>query len=1098
MIKQQTIDKVLDSCSIIDVVGKYVTLKKRGSRLFGCCPFHQEKTASFCVYPDSDTFYCFGCGERGNSISFLMKHENMEFPEAVKALAREYHVEVEETLQTAEEITQLREKEAMWIANELLAKEYQKQLLSHKGARDYAYGRWGEEFCKLSGVGYCPRNARLVDAVHISPDVAESLHLKNKAGYDFFSGRITIPIVDRNHRIIGFTARAFDDPDASAKYMNSSDSLIYNKSRSIFGISMAWRMAVRNDTFYLVEGAPDCMRLQSIGIDNTVAPLGKEWTDEQLAILHKAARRLCFLPDADPPKEGEQFGPGIKGVMKAGEAAVRKGFSVSVKQIPVTEEKEDPDSYCTSKEVFEGIREEPFVIWMARLLFHENMKVEERAKVINRIAGLLALLEDNTLVEELMVHLSKIDGMKSLWKKAVDKQRKVLEDENDRLKKEMDNEMYRNFGFGVAKDKYYYSISENGGYYVWSNFVMEPLFHIKDAINPKRLYKLKNTSNKQELIEMKQEDLVSLSKFKQRIEGLGNFLWKATEKELTKLKGYLYDKTETAVQITQLGWQRKGFYAFGNGVFYKGKFQFVDEYGIVRLEDLGNFYLPAHSRIYRDDMKLYQFERKFIHVGDSGISLREFSDQIFKVFGNNGRVGFLFLLATLFRDVVTRSTRSFPILNLFGPKGSGKSELGHTLMSFFIIENIPPNINNSTIAGLNDTIAAVSNALVHIDEYKNNLDVTKSEFLKGLWDGTGRTRMNMDLDKKKETTAVDSGIIMSGQEMATADIALFSRLIFLSFSKCTFSDEEKRNYQQLKRMRVKGMTQLTLEILKYRNVVEADFPSTYQQTLTEVSERLRKDNIEDRILLNWVSVLAVYRCLETYLDTSLYYKDMLQIFIDGIRFQNEQCKQNNELAAFWNMVQYLASEGEILEGGDYRIEYLRMLKTKTVNVNWGETHPVLYIQKSRLFMLYKKNGRAVGDTLLPEGSLKYYLEHSREYLGEKSGIRYKVYHHGILQMKKEGDIDGAGQSRVTPPPPMQRLWSSKTSLKNSSKKQRIYFSVCISALRMMGKPPPPSSLSKSKSPVIVITSPSAGYSFGNSRGFASSKASPCEQQARAS
>lgn len=587
-----------------------------------------------------------------------------------------------------------------------------------------------------------------------------------------------------------------------------------------------------------------------------------------------------------------------------------------------------------------------------------------------------------------------------MWKNAVNKKRKQAAEDEEKAKAEKESALYKQFGFNVVTDKYYYSISDNGGSYVWSNFTMTPLFHIKDSVNPKRIYRLKNMFGTEDLIEMKQEDLVSLSKFKQRIEGLGNFIWKATEKELTKLKSYLYEKTETAVMITQLGWQRQGFFAFGNGVFESGKFIPVDDFGIVRIDNKGNFYLPANSKIYRDDIKLFQFERRFVHLNLSSVSLREFSEQIFRVFGDNGRVGFIFFLATLFRDIVTRSTRSFPILNLFGPKGSGKSELGHTLMSFFIINNVPPNIQNSTLPALNDTVAAVANALVHIDEYKNNLDINKHEFLKGLWDGTGRTRMNMDLDKKKETTSVDSGIILSGQEMPTADIALFSRLIFLSFSKSTFSDDEKREYQALKKMRSQGMTHLTLEILKLRNKIEAEFPIVYQQTMDETSCLLVDMVIEDRILLNWVAPLAVLNCLEAYLDTSLSYKQMLEICIEGIKFQNAQCKQNNELAAFWNMVQYLMSEGEIIEGGDFRIEYVRRLKTNIVNVVWNETRPVLYIQKTRLFMLYKKNGKAVGDTLLPEGSLKYYLEHCREYLGEKPGVRYTVYHKGIVQFQK--------------------------------------------------------------------------------------------------
>ena len=164
MIKQQTIDRVLDCCNILDVVGDYVTLKKRGVRYFACCPFHSEKTASFAVFPETGTYKCFGCGEQGNSVGFLMKHENMTYPEAIRTLAKKYNIEIEESEPSAEEQETQRKKEAMWIAYDLLAKEYQRQLLSHKAARDYAYHRWGKEYCELRGVGYCPADAHLVDA----------------------------------------------------------------------------------------------------------------------------------------------------------------------------------------------------------------------------------------------------------------------------------------------------------------------------------------------------------------------------------------------------------------------------------------------------------------------------------------------------------------------------------------------------------------------------------------------------------------------------------------------------------------------------------------------------------------------------------------------------------------------------------------------------------------------------------------------------------------------------------------------------------------------------------------------------------------------
>lgn len=418
----------------------------------------------------------------------------------------------------------------------------------------------------------------------------------------------------------------------------------------------------------------------------------------------------------------------------------------------------------------------------------------------------------------------------------------------------------------------------------------------------------------EEILELKQEDLIALAKFKQKIEGLGNFIWKGTEKELTKLKSYLYEKTETATEITQMGWQRAGFYAFGNGVFHDCHFIPADEFGIVRLKEKGNFYLPSSSSIYKNDPKLFTFEKQFVHLNLSSVTLTQFTEQLFKVYGDNGRVGFCFYLATLFRDVVTSTSANhwFPILNLFGPKGSGKSELGHTLLSLFTISYTAPNIQNSTPSALNDTVAQSANALAHIDEYKNDIDPKMIEFLKGLWDGTGRTRMNMDLDKKKETTAVDSGIILSGQEMPTSDIALFTRLVFLQFPRSEFSDKEKQNYKVLLEMRSLGLTHLTLEILKQRKHFEQTWSTAFHDTQNIVGNALGCEKGEDRIMNNWCVPLAALRVLQKIIPT-LTFDEMLQVTIEGIKKQNGECKTNGELGNFWNVVQYLASDGELIE-----------------------------------------------------------------------------------------------------------------------------------------------------------------------------------------
>ena len=996
MIRQEIIDTILDRTDIVQVIAQHVQLKKSGIRYVGCCPFHQEKTPSFYVFPHTGTFKCFGCGEGGDAIHFIEKAENKIFVEAVRTLAQKANVQIEEQEESVEEKQKRMHREALWITNKQVADFYRKQFLDSKEAQEYAYRRWGKDYCTMQEIGYAPKDGHAMQQLPVKAEFLKELGLLNRGGYDFYQNRVVIQIHDRFGHVIGFTARCMDDQQP--KYLNSSESDIFHKSYVLFGIEDAWKTAAKQDKMFLVEGAPDCMRLQSIGIHNTVAALGSAWNDSHFSTIKRVTNKVCFLPDADPPKKGETHGHGVQVVMEAGTQAMEYGLTVSVKEIPDTEEniKQDPDSFFKNTNIFNATEEVDFILWMADKLFPHTTTTEEQREAIKEIAYLLSLIDDETGVSMYIGKLTKYYQGKRLWLKAVDEERKKREQETKTTKDKEENDLNRKYGFYVDHGCYM-SITEKGSVYEWSNFTMLPLFHIKDTTNPKRLYKIKNAMNQEEILELKQEDLIALAKFKQKIEGLGNFIWKGTEKELTKLKSYLYEKTETATEITQMGWQRAGFYAFGNGVFYDDLFIKTDDYGIVRLKDKGNYYLPSCSTIYKSDTKLFTFEKQFVHLNLSSVTLKEFTDQLFKVYGDNGRVGFCFYLATLFRDVVTTTSANhwFPILNLFGPKGSGKSELGHTLLSLFTISYTAPNIQNSTPSALNDTVAQSANALAHIDEYKNDIDPKMIEFLKGLWDGTGRTRMNMDLDKKKETTAVDSGIILSGQEMPTSDIALFSRLIFLQFPRSEFSDLEKQNYKKLLEMRSLGLTHLTLEVLKQRKHFEQAWSTAFHETQTIVANALGREKGEDRIMNNWCVPLAALRVLQGIIPT-LTYDDMLRVTIEGIKKQNGECKTNGELGTFWYVVQYLASEGDLIEGGDFFIRFYSKFKTDIINAIWQSERPVLFLQKSRIFSLYRKEGRQANEKVLPTDALKYYLQNSKAYLGEKVA-RFDVYKKGILQ-----------------------------------------------------------------------------------------------------
>lgn len=1032
MIDERDIERVLTRADIVDVIESCgIQLKKKGAHYECCCPFHSEKTPSFIVDPRKQTWFCYGaCQEGGNSIRFLMRYKALSFPDAVAELAKTYNIDIqsEQRTLTPQELQEQAKKDSMLAINEMAVQYYVGNMAlsypENTAARSYATKRWDKGFCQLIGIGYAGKEwdglYKYAQSKGYSTELMVEMGLLKRSSkgtlYDFFRDRIMIPIRDKFSRVIGFTARNLGED--GPKYLNSSASAIYDKENSIFGINLALRQGTKEETFYLVEGAPDVLRLQCIGVANAVAPLGSAWTKAQLQQLKKYASTLCFIPDIDVPQPGEPYGTGIKSVLKHGALALSMGFKVSVIQlnktfqgeneedIDVPVAKSDPDNFITDKAIWQSLlqKKQDFIVWYVRQRWNPKATTEERKDVIDEVAKFIALIDDGVLEKMYLKQLQNFAD-KAIWSTAINGAKKATREQAKKKGKTLDKELLDKYGF-YEENNCYFSVS-NQGDYQWSNFVMEPMFHIKDALSPKRLYKIRNINRQEEIIELKQEDLVSLAKFKQKIEGLGNYIWLAKEEQLTKLKMFLYEQTETALEIVQLGWQKQGFFAYGNGIYADKKWYTTDEYGIVRLDDERNFYLPAFSRIYADEQRLFQFERKFVHLGYSAISLLSFSKKFVAVFGDNAKIGLCFLLATLFRDIV-ETHANFPILNLFGPKGSGKTALGITLMSFFAIENKPTNLHSASRASLGDAVAQCANALVHLDEYRNDLELEKREFLKGIWDGTGRTRMNMDRDKKRETTAVDCGVIISGQEMATADIALFNRMVFLTFDTSEFSLEAKRKYDELAEERKKGLSHLTLQILSHRKKFEAEFAGNFKSAFSDVTTQLEKSHIEDRCLRNWIVPLAAFRTLSGVLELPFTYNDMLKITIEGIVRQNSECKSNNELGKFWDLVAYLRQNGDVHNEADYRIVYTTKFACNkpSTTYEYNETKRILLLRKSRIFQLYKKEARAVGETSLPEGSLKFYLEKSPEYIGMKNSVRFKNMSKGYFDVVTTKDDNG--------------------------------------------------------------------------------------------
>ena len=988
MISNRTLELVR-ALNIDTIVKPYVKLTRQGSSLVGLCPFHSERTPSFSVSPQKNVYHCFGCCRGGDGIHFIMDIENLPFHEAVEKIARDNGIAVEYTDKdiSEEERIAYQHKESLIAVNELVQKYFVDRLridISYESrlAREYAYSRWSEEFCSISGIGYAPENGKtLIEYCHksgISSDnlMETGLIKKDETGitYAIFRKRIMIPIRNRWGQIIGFTGRYIGNNIKSPKYLNSPNSEIYNKGASLFGIDRASRQ--KSPDVIIVEGAPDVLRLQSVGIENVVASLGTAWTDFQYDQLKRLTDAVCFIPDSDVA-DGKLFGPGFEAVMKNGAAALRKGLEVTVRELPFAEVpipddelremypdmaeppedaprvkpgKNDADSYIKNKEDYINLPEKYFVVWLAEKRFFEADSLVKQRTAVSEIAGLLTYINDQLIVEQCIDQLSKIHGRTKFWRDAIsqargeNRRKKDSTSALDERQREVD--ALRQAGLFIRDNCYYTIGSEEEDPVIISNFVMEPMFHIGDDNNGTRIFILKNEAGDRRLLEIKESEMCSLNAFQQKVGTLGNFIWLAKIEKLNRVKRYLYAKTDTAERIRKLGWDSiNDFFAFGNGILTDGTFFQVDDMGIVRGSNGKAFYIPATSKMYRNNPEIYQFERLMVHENRNGVSMRIFAEKLISVFGENARIALCYLFATVFRDVIFRRTRHFPILNLFGEKGTGKTTLATSLQSFFIHGIDPPNLGVTSVPAMNDRVSQAVNTLVVFDEYKNDLDIRKIAYLKGLWGGGGQTKKNTNTDGMAAQTIVSTGIALCGQDKPTQDMALYTRVLFLTFTKTSFNQTERARYEDIVTLCNMGLTHLTVELLKYRSLFEKNFPEAYAMSKRELATKLGDITVHERLFGNWVIPLATYRSLETVLDLPFSYADLFDTAVKGVLNQNELAQESSEIGDFWNMLQGFQTTGKCVEGVHFNIRYLRKFRPLSMNedIEFSEARPVLYL-----------------------------------------------------------------------------------------------------------------------------------------------------------
>ncbi len=434
MISQATIQQILNRIDIIDVVGAFVKLKRRGSNFLGLCPFHNEKTPSFTVSPSKELYKCFGCGRSGNAVSFVMEHEKYSYPEALRWLANKYGIEIEETFQSDEQRQQMQAADSLYIINQFAQQFFSKVLFDTEEGQEIglAYFKergFREEVIRKFQLGYSPeqRDAFTKEAIakQYNPELLIKSGLvanRNEQLQDNYRGRVIFPVHNHSGKVLGFGARILKSNDKAPKYINTPENEIYIKSKILYGSYFARQSIDKADECLLVEGYTDVLSLHQAGIENVVASGGTSLTPDQLRLIRKYTNNLTIIYDGDAA--------GVKAALRGLDLALEEGLNVKLVLIP---DKDDPDSYVNK------VGASAFTDFISKnkkdvILFQLEVALKDagndsvkKSEVVNRIAETISRInkaEDFTKQQDYIrqcAQLLKIDeaGMHTLVNKFI-------------------------------------------------------------------------------------------------------------------------------------------------------------------------------------------------------------------------------------------------------------------------------------------------------------------------------------------------------------------------------------------------------------------------------------------------------------------------------------------------------------------------------------------------------------------------------------------------------------------------------------------------------------------------------------------------------
>lgn len=848
----------------------------------------------------------------------------------------------------------------------------------------------------------------------------------NGRTYDFFNHRITIPIHNAQGQVVGFGGRLIPglaDDQQGAKYTNTADSPVYNKSKLLFGLHKAHKNFEKHGGAALVEGYFDVIKLHQRGWDNTIASCGTALTESQAKLLYRYTKTVFIMRDGD----------------KAGRKAIESDILVLVPQqfkiyVILLPEKEDPDTFFDwynhdTFPVLESYRDG--IEWLCEQYLapgvssgDASMLADGIDKVVNLLAGITnvarrdlyvkSIAKSNELKEkELTKPLTKI--LQKAEQQRADAEKAKSNEPVEKLPSWVNRKELEENGFVQLmqhtqshKAGIYFVGGDYSNIFQVTNFTVKPLYHIYEQSNNRRLIEVSNAEGDSSVIEMPNSGFVNQSTFETELVGKGPYstlftFQKKQFKMLTLWLGFM----PKCYDLKTLGWQPEGFFAYTNAVFVPstGQMAEYDELGVVKIEGT-NYISMAKSKIhaaerttdnpYENDLYLKYVKSKVTFTDWAKVFCENYSD--------NAPFGIAFTFLTIFKDVATQIAK-MPMLYCYGPKGSGKSAMAESITWLFfsgkngekeLIKAFNLNPGQSTHFSFFNRLERFRNCPILMNEFDENIiEDWKFGTLKAAYDGEGREVGDGTSFKSRKTKIqkVQGTIILVGQFLSIKDDgSVLSRSI-----TCPFGIERMKNltpeqiaaHDALTTMEKEGLSSLLIDLLAKRPEVQKLLPKNFAEVQARLMKETREQGqrVEARLISNYSLIMAAAKTMEAIgITLPFSFEDFYEKCMSQVIAHNKLLKDNSAIHLFWKTVETMFDKGLIQEGLHLKIRTVASITLKKGESTERRIYPspkqVLIVRFGNIYSEYSKFQRErSGKAALPEDTLLMYMKEQPYYEG---------------------------------------------------------------------------------------------------------------------